>query len=158
MKLTKLNSSSESSSEQKDDSKAGVQEPLLNGSAMSCSGVIGKTTAPKASLCSSSSVESVGKGGNCGPVATAIAGSKEDELRSRRLTNSATGCVGPDACESGEPGDREGEVHPLAVEKLLLGRSLAWRSSAYTRIAARKHCQHDLFSMQPLYEGIFIMR
>jgi hypothetical protein len=87
-------------------------------------------------------VDRVGKGGNCGPVATVIetAGSKEEELRSRRLTNSATGCVGPDACESGEPGDREGEVQPLAVEKVLLGRRLAWHSSAYTRMAARSHC------------------
>lgn len=83
----------------------------------------------------------MGKGGNCGPVAITIAGSKEDELRSRRLTNSATGCDGPDACESGEPGDREGEVQPLAVENVLLGRSLAWHCSAYTRMAARRLCQ-----------------
>ena len=64
-----------------------------------------------------------------GAVAMVSAGSNEDELRSRRLTNSATGCAGPDACESGEPGDRDGEVQPLAVEKVVLGRSLAWHSS-----------------------------
>ena len=75
-------------------------------------------------------MDSVGNGGKCGPVETTTAGSNEDELRSRRLTNSATGCVGPDVCESGEPGrDREGEVQPLAGEKVLLGKSLAWRSS-----------------------------
>jgi hypothetical protein len=65
-------------------------------------------------------------------------GSNEDELRSRRLTNSATGCVGPEACESGEAGDGDGEVQPLVEEKVLLGRSLAWRSSAYRRMAARR--------------------
>jgi hypothetical protein len=59
------------------------------------------------------------------------------------LTNSATGCVGPEACESGEAGDRDGEVQPLVVEKAVLGRSLAWRSSAYTRMAARRSCQYN---------------
>lgn len=48
-------------------------------------------TALKVILCSSSSVERVGSGGQTAAVATIVGASNEPEVRSRRLTNAATG-------------------------------------------------------------------
>lgn len=105
-KLTKLNSSSESNSEQKEDSKEGcstVKEP----SAGPCEDTM-VATALKAILASSSSVERVGSGGQTVAVATIVGASNEPEVRSRRLTNSATGAG--DTWEAGDAGESEGEV------------------------------------------------
>lgn len=108
-KLTKLNSSSESNSEQNEDSKEGCStvkesldlfsdEPRL-------------LTPQKASLCSSSSAARVGRGGQTVVVVATIAGaSNEPEVRSRKLTNSATGA--DEVEDSGEAGESEGEVQP----------------------------------------------
>lgn len=108
-KLTKLNSSSESNSEQNDDSKDGfsvVKEPLAT-SWMAAESV---STPPKASLCSSSSVDKVGSGGQTVVVAITDDGENDPEVKSRRLTNSATGA--DEVCDFGDDTDREGDVQP----------------------------------------------
>lgn len=105
-KLTKLNSSSESNSEQNDDSKDGFSD--VNDSSAEAVSVM---TPPKAILCSSSSVDNVGRGGQTDTVvATTAAGENDPEVRSRRLTNSATGAN--EADDSGDDAESEGDVQP----------------------------------------------
>ena len=124
-KLTNENSSSESNSEQNEDSNEGSSEMMAKVSTCSCSGVAGRMVAVRATnLCCWSSTSSdwrMGSGGNCCTGAM-ITGSNVPEVRSRRFTNSATGCV--EIWEEGDAGAREGDVQPL-VKAPDPGRSLA---------------------------------
>lgn len=77
-------------------------------------------------MCSSSSVDKVGNGGHATVDATRAGGEKDPEVRSLKLTNSATGA--DEAREVGDADESAGEVHPeIILDSMLSGKM--WTSA-----------------------------
>ena len=124
MKLTKLKSSSESRSEQKEDSNDGCSFAEGNCSTTAVTGVAGEPALTRANLCSSSSADNVGRGGNWKAGTAAADKSGALAVKSPGLMNLTLGWASTADCAVGELGDEEKEEDELQIEADR--RSEAW--------------------------------
>lgn len=106
--MTKLNSSSESNSEQNEDSNEGCSTWETECSDTARTGVAGEPALTRVNLCSSSSADKVGRGGNWKADGAVAARSSTLALKSPGLMNSTLGWVKATECAIGELGEGEG--------------------------------------------------